>query len=266
MINTSIESRVDKMNLFSELLGKEMKINIYVPAGYSEQTPLPVLYFLHGRSGDHNILFDIRMNKEMDTLLALKQVRPFLIVCPQINNSHGLDSSKQYKELPDPTDPNRMLHFGMYMSYLLTEVVPQIDANYNTIKNREGRYIGGVSGGGYAALHSALRHQHLFSKIGGHMPALELQPEEDDKLYYPTMQDFFENDPIHIANSARIKDLDVYLDCGNEDEAEFYKGCALLHSVLCKKGVKSQNHLFNGRHNLEYVASNVKNYLMFYGQ
>lgn len=53
-------------------------------------------------------------------------------------------------------------------------VVPYIDSKYNTINDRNGRYIGGSSMGGYIALYYGLRHSELFSKIGGHMPSVKI--------------------------------------------------------------------------------------------
>ena len=71
----------------------------------------------------------------------------------------------------------------MYEDYFIKEVIPLIDKEFNTIKTKEGRYVGGISAGGYAALHNSFRHQDLFSKVGGHMPAIELTLEEEDTPY-----------------------------------------------------------------------------------
>lgn len=53
--------------------------------------------------------------------------------------------------------------------------MPLKDKTFNTIKNRKVRYIGGAYAGGYIALYNAFQHQHMLSKVGGHMPALKLQ-------------------------------------------------------------------------------------------
>ena len=45
------KSKVQKVNFYSNVLGKEMSMLVYLPEGYNSSTPLPVLYFLHGRSG-----------------------------------------------------------------------------------------------------------------------------------------------------------------------------------------------------------------------
>jgi len=61
--------------------------------------------------------------------------------------------------VPDPGDNNRIINLGMYEDYFMKEIVPLTDKTFNTIKDRKGRYIGGISAGGYAALHNTFRHQ-----------------------------------------------------------------------------------------------------------
>lgn len=98
------------------------------------------------------------------------------------------------------------------------------------------------------------------------MPAIELTLEEEDKPYYDSQEFWIEHDPVSIAKKLDYNPIDVYLDCGDEDEGRFYLGCEKLHRILSKKGMKSQYHLFKGKHDLEYISSNVKKYLLFYGK
>lgn len=60
-------------------------------------------------------------------------------------------------------------------------------------------------------------------------------------------------------------EINVYLDAGDKDEGGFYEGSRILNKILKEKGIDSQNHVFEGRHNLEYIKSNVEKYLLFYG-
>lgn len=260
MKNTKIET----ITIQSQCLNKEMKALVYLPKSYDPMERFPVLYFLHGRSGNENILHQVELDKVADQLITEGKIKPIIIVCPRIENSHGMNSLPYSKEIPDPADPNRIMHFGRYEDYIITEVVSAIDSAYNTINDRSGRYIGGVSGGGYAALHNAFRHQDMFSKVGGHMPAVDIELEDEDKPYYSSQEVWDKYDPISIAKCQEITDTDVYLDCGNNDEGGFYKGCAILHEILESKGVKSQNHVNPGNHSIEYIKTNILKYLIFY--
>lgn len=260
------KSKVEKVNFYSDVLGKEMSMLVYLPKGYNSSTPLPVLYLLHGRSGNENIMFEIDINTKADRMIKDGEIKPMIIACPRIENSRGLNSSLIYKEVPDPEDNNRIINLGMYEDYFMKEIVPLTDKTFNTIKDRKGRYIGGVSAGGYIALHNTFRHQHMFSKVGGHMPALELKLEDEDKPYYKSMDAWEQYDPIYIARNNNISSgIDVYLDAGDKDEGRFYEGCSILHKILKKKGINSQNYIFAGNHSTEYIQSNIEKYLKFYG-
>jgi enterochelin esterase-like enzyme len=237
-------SEIQTQSFYSGLLNKEMKINVYVPEANIAGQSLPVLYFLHGRNGSSDFIFETGMHQVADMLIQRGNMSPLFIVFPQMDNSQGLNSAREYQEFPDPVDNRRMIHLGMYEDYFLKEVIGFIESRYNAAPERSRRYIGGVSAGGYGALHIAFHHPKRFSKIGGHMPALELELEEEDKPYYPTMQFWLDNDPINIAKNNELAGLEVYLDCGDSDQGDFYKGCAILHEVLAAKGVKTQNHFF----------------------
>ena len=256
-------STIKTINISSISLNKTMPVSIYLPNDYNEKDSFPTLYFLHGRSGDENILIETELNTSADRLIDNKEISSMIIVCPRIENSRGINSSSICKEVKDPL--GRVINLGMYEDYLINEVIPTIDNNFKTIKNRKGRYIGGASAGGYVALHSAFRHSDLFSKTGGHMPAIELQlEEEEDKLYFQNPGDWEKYDPIYLANNTERCDIKIYLDAGDKDEGEFYKGCSVLHKILTEKGMNSQNYIFKGNHNIKYIKSNIEKYLKFY--
>jgi len=258
------KSKIERINLFSKLLDKEMSLLVYLPAYYEKLVPLPVLYFLHGRSGNENILLDAEINSTADRMLVNDEINPMIIVCPDIENSRGINSSNECLEVNDIY--NRVINTGMYEDYLIREIIPLIDETYTTIKDRKGRFIGGASGGGYAALHNALRHQELFTKVGGHMPAIELTLEDEDLPYFQNLENWGKYDPITIAKNNNIAlDLETFLDAGDNDEGGFYEGCSILNTILQEKGVNTQNYVFPGHHNLEYIKSNLERYLKFYG-
>ncbi|MBQ1574767.1 MAG: prolyl oligopeptidase family serine peptidase [Clostridiales bacterium] len=245
----------------SSLLGKKMNIAVCVPDAY-ENIPLPVLYFLHGRTGNETLLQWFEMDKRASSLIESGIIKPLIIVCPNMDNSRGINSSEHYQEV---IGKYGLVHKGRYEDYLLKEVIPFIDSIFYTIKDRSARYIGGVSSGGYTALSIGLRRQDLFSKIGGHMPAIDLSFEEEDECYFADEAMWLKNDPITIAQQSEYDDLEVFLDDGREDEGQFYRACEKLYRILQKKGANVQNHRFTGHHNREYIMSYMETYLRFYG-
>jgi len=245
------------MNFHSTILGKDMGSLIYLPESYSTLGSLPVLYFLHGRSGDENIMFEAEIKDKADLLINMGEINPMIIVCPRIGNSRGLNSATECSEVIN--SEGRIYHVGMYEDYLIKELIPFVDNSFNTIPDKKGRYIGGASAGGYAALHNALRHQEMFCKVGGHMPAIELTLEEEDRPHFSS-RDLWEKYEDINAN------IQVYLDAGDKDEGRFYEGCSVLNKILHEKGISVQNHLFQGHHNVEYIKANIETYLKFYSK
>ena len=251
---------IHKIKMYSNALKKEMNIAIYVPENYKDSN-LPALYFLHGRSGNEEILEQLKINEIASKLIKVKKIKPMMIVCPNIDNSRGINSSNEYKEIQGKYG---IVNLGLYEDYLINEVIPYIDKNYKTISNREKRYIGGISSGGYIALHNGLRHQDLFSKIGGHMPAIDLSYLDEDECYFENEEMWNKYDPITIAKNDEVKDIKIYLDDGNEDEGKFYLSCEKLYKILKLKNVDIEYNLFEGHHNVKYVLSNLDKYLKFY--
>ena len=106
--------------------------------------------------------------------------------------------------------------------------------------------------------------EDLFSKIGGHMPAIDLSYSDEDECYFKNEEMWNKYDPITIAKNHDVKNIKIYLDDGNEDEGKFYLSCEKLYSVLKEKSVDVEYNLFKGHHNAEYILSNIENYLKFY--
>ena len=251
---------IHKIKMYSNALKKDMNIAIYVPENY-QAVNLPVLYFLHGRSGNEEILEQLKINEITAKLIKEKKINPMIIVCPNIDNSRGINSSNEYKEIQGKYG---IVNLGLYEDYLINEVIPYIDKNYKTISNREKRYIGGISSGGYIALHNGLRHQDLFSKIGGHMPAIDMSYSDEDECYFENEGIWKKYDPISIAQSRDVNNLKIYLDDGNNDEGRFYIACEKLYGILKEKNVDVKFNLFEGHHNAEYILANLEKYFKFY--
>ena len=259
-----LKGKLVKISHYSSILNKNISLLIYLPL-IKENTALPVLYFLHGRNGDENILTEVHLDTIADQMISEGKINPMIIVCPGIGNSRGMNSSLTTDEVLNSV--NRLYHTGRYEDYLIQELVPYIDRSYNTINERKGRFIGGVSAGGFAALHNAFKHPDLFSKIGGHMPAIDLFYNDEDEPHFTNNETWEKCDPIRLAATLNYgTDIKVYLDAGDQDEGGFYEGCAILHKTLGSKGIASENHLFSGHHDAEYVKSNIEKYLAFYGK
>ncbi len=258
----AVQERYTKISFPSTVLNKNMNVNIYLPEGYSKDKKYPVLYLIHGYTATEDTWMpDLEADKKADDLIKKNEIDPLIIVAPRVDDSYAINSAKVTGETGSPSDK---YNTGMYEDYFCKELIPYIDKNYSTISGKEGRYLGGMSMGGWSALYLAFTHTDLFSKVGGHSPAIFLDgyPGSAMTFVYPTEELRNERDPLRLAQNKNLAGLKVYLDCGDQDGCT--RGCDRLIAILKSKGVDSQYHLNKGDHDNAYWGANVESYLKFY--
>ena len=160
-------SKIATVDFHSKALNKKMSMKVYLPEVHDRMTPLPVLYFLHGRSGNETTMFDAEMDAKADRMINEEKIQPMIIVCPRIENSRGLNSSLICKEVPDPVNRHWAINLGMYEDYFMREVVSFAERTFNTAKGREGRFIGGASRGVTPRFSMRFDISICFQKSGG---------------------------------------------------------------------------------------------------
>jgi enterochelin esterase-like enzyme len=258
-------SAIEQIRFDSKLLGKEMHASVYLPPGYSTAMQYPVLYLFHGYGGSYgDYAAYLNLQSLTDRLIQNKQIDPLIIVEPEYGNSFGVNSNPG-----EGQDPGGV-SIGPYEDYLIQEMIPYIDTHYSTQASRTGRFIGGISMGGYAALYLGLNHHELFSKIGAHSAALWNYTPSDQ---YTDQRDWLYanndlraiRDPFELAaNPSTLKDMKIYLDAGESDQlAEqdyaFYK---LLQEQKADVTWSSSP----GGHNGSYWSGMLEHYLIFYAE
>ncbi len=243
---------VQKVTFYSESLVKDMQFNIYLPIGYVEEKKYPVLYMIHGYGGSEDSwLPELGLDKSADQMLNDNKINPLIIVSPQIDNSYGFNSLS-----------------GNYSDYIVKDLIQYVDSHFGTDATREGRYIGGLSMGGWAAFFNGFQHPELYSKVGGHSPALFMDDWSNaaglKDWLYPTEELRKQRDPLFLVETQDLKGFSVYLDSGDEDGFKFYQGAEALYQQLQSKNVKSEYHLFPGGHDNDYWSKHTRDYLLFY--
>ena len=255
-------SEVRHISLKSAYLCKHMAVKVYLPDEYKYGGKFPVLYFLHGRNGDESFLEKLNLAQLADYLISTSKIEPMIIVCPRMDNSRGLNSGEVAHQ---EASNNNVIDIGRYEDYFIQEIIPYVDDNFNTIANQTGRYVGGASAGGFAAIHYGLKYPELFSKVGGHMPAVELVFDSSDLPYYGSEELFNLNNPFNFNNYNELhKTQSWYLDAGDKDEGGFDKSIEILNVLFLRQGINVECHISNGHHNLEYISENLGKYLIFY--
>ena len=135
---------------------------VYTPPGYTAKArrAYPVLYLLHGFSDAADGWPSVgKANFILDSLIASGKAKPMIVVMT-------LGYGNMAVLRPGRTPALNAQSVELYQKALLTEVMPQIEANYHVSKKREDRAIAGLSMGGYESLLIGLSHPELFAWIG----------------------------------------------------------------------------------------------------
>jgi S-formylglutathione hydrolase FrmB len=160
-----------------------------------------------------------------------------------------------------------------YEQFLLQEFLPQIEQRYRTRPGRAFRGIGGISMGGYGALHLAFSHPELFTSVSTHsaalvekLPAVALQSSAANGRFQifgnvfgvPFDRTYWDrNNPLTLARTADLKGLKIYFDCGTEDSYGFYAGAEALHNTLTARHIPHEFHLYPGGHTWSYFVEHL---------
>jgi enterochelin esterase family protein len=136
---------LDNIDFRTTVFNGTRLIQVYNP-GECVKVTCSVLYFQDGT----DYFKRAQAVNVQQSLVKAGKIKPFIMVF--------LDPKDRMKEYWASDD---------YARFVATEVVPAIDAKYNTIKNREGRGILGASLGGITSVWVGLKYPQVFSRIGG---------------------------------------------------------------------------------------------------
>ncbi len=140
--------------LESKLMGRQMPYRVTFPLAYlaNDRQKFPVVYLLHGLTGHYSNWYDkTDLKNYVHTYGAI-------IVTPEGDDGWYTDSA---------TKPN-----DKYESYIIKELIPEIDKKFRTFSDREHRAIAGLSMGGYGAIKFGVKYPGLFVLAGSFSGAL----------------------------------------------------------------------------------------------
>lgn len=234
-------------------MGRVMPYGVVLPRGYrlitSRRLRYPVLYLLHGWSGNYNSW------TEQTALLQYASAYQIIIVTPEGNNGWYTDS------VTIPSD--------QYESYVMRELISDVDRRFRTVADRRGRGVAGSSMGGYGALKFGFKYPEMFSLAASMSGALDASTRTDDTSI---MQTFGEpNSPARVANdlprmarefpAERLALLPyLYLDCGSNDP--WRANNRAFADILLERKVVHEFRQVPGNHTWNYWDRQVREVLL----
>src|SRR5258705_1430480 len=258
---TPVNSRVQTIQFESKLVGKSLPYNVLLPVNYDQPNTrtkrYPVIYLLHGLTGHYTNWL------EKTKLVDYTAPYEFIIVMPEGNDGWYTDSASV------PTDK--------YESYILKELIPDVEKRFRASSERESRAIAGLSMGGYGALKFGVKHPEMFvfaASLSGALDAASWT-EADLKgleFIWRTLQPVFgaEKSEARAANdlrklfseltAQRIAALPyVYVDCGTEDGLlEINRSFV---DILTKQKIPHEYRQLPGNHSWTYWDAQVQEVL-----
>lgn len=179
-------------------LGKTRRIRVYLPADYAASSArFPVLYLNDGQN-----LFDAATSYAGEwgideSMMQMEREDPGLRAIVVGIDNGGADRANEYLPSGRAAD---------YVEFIVQTLKPYIDSHYRTQPEREHTGIGGSSYGAYVSLYAGFTHQDVFGKVAA-----------------------FSNVAINdggalksiIARAGRQQDMQIYMDVGEWEEAQF---------------------------------------------
>lgn len=238
---------------------KTLKAGVVTPKSYGKKKngPYPVLYLLHGYSG--NFSNWLKVTKPQDLLQTMADKYDLIIVTPE-----GSYSSWYFDSPVDKA--------SQYETYITKELVQEVDATYKTIPAKGGRFISGLSMGGHGALYLAARHPELYLAAGSMSgsvniagierqnlkPSLEavLGPKEDNT------ERFRQNSVVHMVPQLKASGVQFIIDCGVDDF--LIEDNRELHRRMVYEQVPHDYIERPGAHSWAYWSNALEYHLLFF--
>lgn len=257
VLNRAADAEVVTLKLNSKLMAREMSYNVIFPVGYRKKTEsrFAVIYLLHGLMGH----FDNWTGKTKIAQYATEY--DFIIVTPEGGDGWYTDSASENND--------------RYETYIVDELIPEIDKKFRTQPDKKHRAVAGLSMGGYGSIKFGLKHPELFSLAGSFSGALGVTAfteKEISGVFLRSVLNIFgdpgsqtrkENDVFEIVRQMpkeKIKDLPfIYLDCGTEDF--LFKINREFSELLQQKKIPHEYRQLPGRHDWNFWDAQVQEFL-----
>lgn len=234
---------VTHLTIDSAAVGRELGVNVVVPAAAPRRGGRSLVVFLHGRGGSDGTF--VRNRAVFDGLAKLGSQAPVLAFPDGGDHGYWHDRAE-----------------GDWGRYVMREVIPTVGDRFGVDPHLVA--IGGISMGGFGAYDLALAHPRRFCAVGGHSPALWFSSGETAPGAFDGADDFARNDVVGRVRSEPhpFAGMRVWNDYGDSDPFRPYDE-GLVHALRVD-GADLSAHSWPGGHDNAYWNAHWAAYLRFY--
>lgn len=253
------QAKVDTLVIQSPSMQKTLKAGVVTPDSYKKKKsgPYPVLYLLHGYSG--NFSNWLKVPPQKDLLQTMADKYQLIIVTPD-----GGFSSWYYDS---PVDKS-----SQYETFITQELRQEIERRYKAIPERSGRFISGLSMGGHGALYLSARNPELYLAAGSMSGALNVSRSESERLLKSieavlgpkeeNLERFHQNSVVHMVPQLKQSGVHLIIDCGVADM--LVEDNRELHRRLVYEKVPHEYIERPGAHTWAYWGNALEYHLLFF--
>ncbi len=246
----TFSATVDTVSTFSPSMKKEIKAVVVKPDSYDNKKSFPVVYLLHGYSGNYS-----NWVNKVPEIKKLADEYQLMIVCPDGNyGSWYFDAPK--------------LENSKYETYVSKELVNWVDERYKTIADKSHRAITGLSMGGHGALYLAFKNQDVYSVAGSMSGGVDIRPfplkwdiAKSLGSYAENKENWNANTVIELTHLLTPNSLSLIIQCGTDDF--FYNVNVQLHEKLLLNNIPHTFISNPGAHNWDYWSEAIKYQLLY---
>lgn len=245
-----LAARVDTLLISSFSMNKPVPTVAILPEAALEGKKCPVIYLLHGYSGNHKTWLGIK-----NDLPSISDQNEIIFICPSGENSWYWDS---------PMHPE-----VRYETFISSELPAYIDKTYPTIADRKARAITGLSMGGHGALWNALRHKDVFGAAGSTSGGVDIRPFPKNWEMATQLGEKADNPDIwethtviNQTDSLKNGELALIFDCGYSDF--FREVNDQLHEKLLRQQIDHDYLVRPGNHDGNYWSNSIEYQILFF--
>lgn len=243
---------------------KILEYGVYTPPDWTADEPLPLVLFLHGSGDSHTSLEKFKAHKYLDREITAGNIPRFILVTPNGKNGfweNWYDGSHNYRD------------------WLLNELMPEVQQQYNTLACPEHCHLAGISMGGFGVLRFAFFSEEQFSSVSA-ISAPILSKEENKqakksilirllfplgRIFGPNFSESYAGQEVEKVwtNDKDLQKMRLQLIVGNNDRKQIIKANKRFHNLLTKNNIEHDYIIYEGGHKWKYWIPNLNRVINF---
>ena len=262
--NLSVIYREEEISAYSNLLKRDVAVNVLLPPEFSEgRLKYPLLVLNDGQDMDK-----LRVKSTIEDLVAEGQIGNLIvagIVAGDRLQEYGVTTQHDYLKRGKLTKA--------YARYITTELIPYLLYKYPIESSASEHSIAGCSMGGLSAIDLAWNHPDIFLKVGVFSGSFWWRKRDSGSRFYSDHRDRLMH--RQIRNGKIKAGMKFWFQTGKLDEQNDRNKNGIIDSIddtldliaeLTKKGYRPFHdiqyyEMEHGRHSLETWAEAMPEFL-----